>query len=81
MTILGLSAGRISARFGSRNALLAGPPFTLASFTMLTFAHSHPYDLLIAASLLGIGIGLAFAASATSSCRRSQITRRASPAA
>jgi len=62
MTILGLSAGRISARFGSRNALLAGTAFTLASFTMLTFAHSHPYDLLIAASLLGIGIGLAFAA-------------------
>jgi EmrB/QacA subfamily drug resistance transporter len=62
MTILGLGAGRISARFGSRNALLAGTAFTLASFTMLTFAHSHPYDLLIAASLLGIGIGLAFAA-------------------
>src|SRR5271165_5388229 len=62
MTVLGLSAGRISARFGSRNALLAGTAFTLASFTMLTFAHSHPYDLLIAASLLGIGIGLAFAA-------------------
>jgi EmrB/QacA subfamily drug resistance transporter len=62
MTILGLCAGRISGRFGSRNALLAGTAFTLASFTMLTFAHSHPYDLLIAASLLGIGIGLAFAA-------------------
>jgi EmrB/QacA subfamily drug resistance transporter len=62
MTVLGLFAGRISGRFGSRNALLAGTAFTLASFTMLTFAHSHPYDLLIAASLLGIGIGLAFAA-------------------
>ncbi len=62
MTVLGLFAGRISGRFGSRNALLAGTAFTLASFTMLTFAHSHPYDLLIAAALLGIGIGLAFAA-------------------
>ena len=62
MTVLGLFAGRISGRFGSRNALLAGTAFTLASFTMLAFAHSHPYDLLIAAALLGIGIGLAFAA-------------------
>jgi len=62
MTILGLNAGRISRRFGSRNALLAGTAFTTASFTLLTVAHGHPYDLLIAASLLGIGIGLAFAA-------------------
>jgi len=62
MTILGMYAGRISARFGSRAALLAGTAFTTASFAMLTVAHGHPYDLLIAAALLGIGIGLAFAA-------------------
>jgi MFS family permease len=62
MTILGLYAGRISARFGSRSALLAGTAFSTASFTLLAFAHSHPYDLLIAAGLLGVGVGLAFAA-------------------
>jgi EmrB/QacA subfamily drug resistance transporter len=62
MTILGLYAGRISARFGSRWALIVGTAFTTASFAMLTVAHSHPYDLLIAAGLLGVGIGLAFAA-------------------
>ncbi len=62
MTILGLFAGRISSRFGSRTALLAGTAFTTLAFAMLAVAHSHPYDLLIAAALLGIGIGLAFAA-------------------
>jgi EmrB/QacA subfamily drug resistance transporter len=62
MTILGIYAGRISARFGSRAALLAGTAFTTASFALLAIAHSHPYELLIAAALLGIGIGLAFAA-------------------
>jgi MFS family permease len=62
MTALGLYAGRISARFGSRRALLAGTAFTTASFALLTVAHGHPYDFLIAAALLGIGIGLAFAA-------------------
>ncbi len=62
MTVLGLCAGRISARFGSRSALLAGTAFTTASFALLTISHSHPYDLLIAAGLLGVGIGLAFAA-------------------
>jgi EmrB/QacA subfamily drug resistance transporter len=62
MTILGMFAGRISARFGSRAALLTGTAFTTASFALLAVAHSHPYDLLIAAALLGVGIGLAFAA-------------------
>jgi EmrB/QacA subfamily drug resistance transporter len=62
MTILGVYAGRISARFGSRSALLVGTAFTTASFALLSVAHSHPYDLLVAAGLLGIGIGLAFAA-------------------
>jgi EmrB/QacA subfamily drug resistance transporter len=62
MTILGLRAGPISARFGSRKALLAGTVFATASFAMLAIAHEHPYELLIAAALLGVGIGLAFAA-------------------
>jgi predicted MFS family arabinose efflux permease len=62
MTILGLQAGRISERFGSRAALLTGTAFTTASFALLTVAHRHPYELLIAAGLLGVGVGLAFAA-------------------
>jgi EmrB/QacA subfamily drug resistance transporter len=62
MTILGLRAGAISARFGSRAALLAGTVFAIASFLMLALAHSQPWELLVAAALLGVGIGLAFAA-------------------
>ncbi len=62
MTILGIKAGAISARFGSRAALLVGTAFATASFLLLAVAHKHPYQLLIAAGLLGIGIGLAFAA-------------------
>ena len=52
----------ISARFGSRAALLSGTVFTTASFALLAVDHSHPIELLIAAGLLGVGIGLAFAA-------------------
>jgi MFS family permease len=62
MTALGLFAGRISARFGSRSALLAGTAFTGVAFAILAFDHRHPIDFLLAAALLGIGIGLAFAA-------------------
>jgi MFS family permease len=62
MTLLGLYAGRISVRYGSRWALLGGTAFAGVSFLMLALAHGHPYDLLIASALLGVGIGLAFAA-------------------
>jgi MFS family permease len=62
MMVLGVYAGRISQRFGSRAALMTGTAFTTASFALLTVAHRHPYELLIAAGLLGVGVGLAFAA-------------------
>jgi EmrB/QacA subfamily drug resistance transporter len=62
MFLLGLIAGRISNRYGSRAALVAGTAFTATAFALLAAAHGHPYDLLVAAGLLGVGIGLAFAA-------------------
>jgi EmrB/QacA subfamily drug resistance transporter len=62
MIVLGTAAGTISRRWGSKVALLIGTAFTTGSFLMLSLAHGHPYDLLIAAALLGIGMGLAFAA-------------------
>ena len=62
MFVLGLLTGRISARFGSKAALIVGSAFTAAAFALLAIAHSHPIDMLISAALLGIGIGLAFAA-------------------
>jgi EmrB/QacA subfamily drug resistance transporter len=62
MAVLGIWAGRISVRFGSRWALLAGTGFTLASFLLLAVAHNAPWEMLVAALLMGIGLGLSFAA-------------------
>jgi MFS family permease len=62
MFVLGLAAGRISARFGSKFALVAGTAVTTCAFAWLAIAHGHPYDMLASAALLGVGIGLAFAA-------------------
>jgi EmrB/QacA subfamily drug resistance transporter len=62
MALLGIWAGRISLRFGSRLALLGGTVFSCASFLLLAVAHEHPWQFLVAAALLGVGIGLAFAA-------------------
>jgi MFS family permease len=62
MGLLGTMAGRIAYRFGSKPALLAGSGITAMSFAWLVVAHGHPYDMLISSTVLGIGIGLAFAA-------------------
>jgi EmrB/QacA subfamily drug resistance transporter len=62
MVVVGFAAGPIAGRFGSKHALVAGSAITAAAFILLAAAHGHPYDLLISASLLGVGIGLAFAA-------------------
>jgi MFS family permease len=62
MVLVGASAGVIASRFGSKHAVVAGSIVTAAAFGFLVVAHAHPYDMLISAALLGIGIGLAFAA-------------------
>jgi MFS family permease len=62
MVIVGAFAGRIAARFGSKAAVIAGSSFTAASYALIAVAHGSPLDMLISASLMGVGIGLAFAA-------------------
>jgi EmrB/QacA subfamily drug resistance transporter len=62
MGLLGTVAGRVAHRYGSKFALLAGSATTAVSFVWLAVAHRHPYDMLLSATILGIGIGLAFAA-------------------
>lgn len=62
MGLLGSVAGRVAARYGSKAALVAGTAVSGISFAYAALAHSHPYEMLITATLLGIGIGLAYAA-------------------
>ncbi|MDQ6816541.1 MAG: MFS transporter [Actinomycetota bacterium] len=62
MGVLGSAAGRVARRFGSKPAMLTGTAVTALSFLLFAVANRHPYDMLIASALLGVGIGLAFAA-------------------
>jgi EmrB/QacA subfamily drug resistance transporter len=62
MGLLGTAAGRVARRYGSKLALLVGTGVTALAFAWITVAHGHPYDMLISAALLGVGIGLSFAA-------------------
>jgi EmrB/QacA subfamily drug resistance transporter len=62
MGVLGSVAGRVERRFSSRTALIAGAAVSAVACVWLTFNSTHPYDMLLSSALLGVGIGLAFAA-------------------
>jgi EmrB/QacA subfamily drug resistance transporter len=62
MLVMSLLAGPLALRFGSRLALIVGTMVSCAAFALLATAHGHPYDLLLGTGLMGVGIGLAFAA-------------------
>jgi MFS family permease len=58
----GSAAGRVERRFGSRRALVAGAVISALGCAWLAVSSRHPYDMLLTSALLGVGIGLAFAA-------------------
>ena len=62
MVVVGFASGAIARTFGSKRATIAGSAITALAFAFIAGLHAHPYDLLITTALLGIGIGLAFAA-------------------
>jgi EmrB/QacA subfamily drug resistance transporter len=61
MGLMGSFAGRVERRFSSRQALVAGSAISAVACGWLGLA-SHPADMLISSALLGVGIGLAYAA-------------------
>jgi len=62
MGVLGTAAGRVERRFGSRSALVTGAAVAALACGWLAVTSRHHYDMLVSSLLLGIGIGLAFAA-------------------
>ncbi len=64
MLVMGQFAGRLERRFGSKPPLIGGAAFTTASFTLLVVGHGDRGIIYLSSGLLGLGIGLAFAAMA-----------------
>jgi EmrB/QacA subfamily drug resistance transporter len=64
MLVVGPMAGRLERRFGSKPPLVAGVVFAGGSYVLLAVAHGAASEIYVASALLGIGIGLAFAAMA-----------------
>jgi EmrB/QacA subfamily drug resistance transporter len=61
MLIVSPIAGILAGRIGSRVILIAGSLVTAASFLLIGFAHEARIDVYLSTTLLGAGIGLAFA--------------------
>jgi EmrB/QacA subfamily drug resistance transporter len=64
MLLFGPVSGYLSRRFGGRLPLTLGAIAVGLSFAFLAGAHSRPLDFYIASTVLGIGIGLCYAAMA-----------------
>jgi MFS family permease len=64
MLVVGQFAGAIERRFSSRAALIAGAAVSAAAFALLTTARGERWIVFLASALIGLGIGLAFAAMA-----------------
>jgi MFS family permease len=64
MLFAGPIAGWLGTRLGSRVPLLIGTGVCVVSFSFLAFAHSEKWELIVGTTLMGIGIGFAFASMA-----------------
>jgi EmrB/QacA subfamily drug resistance transporter len=62
IVVVGQLAGVLERRIGSRGALMGGAGFAFAAFALLVAARGAELNVYVAAGLLGIGIGLSFAA-------------------
>jgi MFS family permease len=64
MVVVGQFSGRLERLFGSKPPLMAGAALCACSFGLLLVARDARWEVYVSSTLLGIGIGLAFAAMA-----------------
>ena len=62
--VAGPLAGVLGARIGFRTTLASGAALATTAFVFLAFEHSHPWQFIVSAALLGSGISFAFASMA-----------------
>ena len=62
--VFGALTGRLERIFGSKPPLLAGGVLAFLCFALLAFSRDHSWQIYLASTFLGAGIGLAFASMA-----------------
>ena len=61
MLVIAPLTGRLTVAIGSKPILIMGAVFAAASYGLLTVAHSEPWNLYVAAGLLGVGVAFGYA--------------------
>jgi MFS family permease len=61
MLVVAPLTGRLSAAIGSKPILIVGSLFAASSYGLLAVAHTQPWNIYIAAGLLGIGVAFGYA--------------------
>jgi EmrB/QacA subfamily drug resistance transporter len=64
MLVAGPVSGWLGTNHGSRLPMLLGTAICTASFALIAVAHDERWEIYVATTLMGVGIGLAFAAMA-----------------
>ena len=59
MLLISPVAGRLAATVGPKVPLVAGAVLSSLAFVVLAGAHTEPWEILVASTLIGAGIGLA----------------------
>ena len=62
MFLLGIAAAPLAQRIGLKGVLVLGSIASIPGYVLLAVGHDKSWEIYVAASLLGIGIGLAFSA-------------------
>ena len=62
MFVCGLLSGRIAVAIGSKSAVIIGSIVSTGAYLLLAFARAQAWEIYLASTLLGVGLGLAFSA-------------------
>jgi len=61
MLVIAPLTGRLTVAIGSKPILISGALFAALSYGVLAVAHDQPWNIYVAAGLLGIGVALGYA--------------------
>jgi EmrB/QacA subfamily drug resistance transporter len=60
--LVGLVAGPMAQRFGSKNVLIAGSLVSAVGYLLIAFLHDERWQIYAIGALMGLGFGMAFSA-------------------
>ena len=62
MFLAGIASGPFASRFGSKAVVVCGTIISVLAFLLLTFARTTVWQVCTATAVMGLGLGLSFAA-------------------